>query len=140
LNAEPFLRLSRPTPPKARDCRTEQWKAAANGTRETAGGTITGGDLHEQAVAHRHYGGNDALYARASLRQPLRSLPELTATALADDQTERLQVAPELIVDPNAHVDQLVSNDQQRLSFVRRQALNLHGLGSVSAPICPVHA
>jgi hypothetical protein len=47
-------------------------------------------------------------------------LPELTATALADDQTERLQVAPELIVDPNAHVDQLVSNDRQRLSLVRR--------------------
>jgi hypothetical protein len=55
---------------------------------------------------------------RASLGQLLRPLPDLPAAAFADDQAERLQDASELVIDPNSHIDQLVSDDQQRLALV----------------------
>jgi hypothetical protein len=45
-------------------------------------------------------------------------LPDLPAAALANHEAERLQYAPELIVDPDAHIDQLGSDNQQRLAFV----------------------
>jgi hypothetical protein len=65
--------------------------------------------------------------------QILRPLPDLPATTFANDQAKRLQDTPELIVDPNAHIDQLVPDDQQRLAFMRGHTLDPHGFEPADA-------
>jgi hypothetical protein len=53
--------------------------------------------------------------------------PNCPRLTFANDQAERLQDAPELVIDPDAHIVQLVPDDQQRLTLVRGEALHLHG-------------
>jgi hypothetical protein len=60
------------------------------------------------------------------LGQFLRPLPDLAVAPFADDQAEGLQDATQQIVDLHTHLNQLVTSDQQRLSLMRRQALELH--------------
>jgi hypothetical protein len=60
------------------------------------------------------------------LGQLLRSLPDLPMTTFANHQTKGLQDAAQLIVNPNTHLNQLMASDQQRLSLMCCQALDLH--------------
>jgi hypothetical protein len=57
------------------------------------------------------------------------------AATFADHQTKRLQDAAQLIVDADTHVDQLVSGDQQRLSFMRVRTFDLHCLEPADADL-----
>jgi hypothetical protein len=55
--------------------------------------------------------GNNAIDSRLPLGQLLRPLSDLPAATFANHQTERLQDTAQLVVDANAHVDQLVPSD-----------------------------
>src|ERR1700709_286753 len=96
------------------------------GLDQPANGSIENCDLLQQAVADRHHGGDNTIDARVSLGQLLSPLPDLSVTALADDQAKGLQDAAQLVVDLDTHLDQLVAGDQQRFSLMRRHALDLH--------------
>lgn len=89
-------------------------------------GAIKNRDLLQQAVADCHHGGDNTIDTRVSFGQLLSPLPDLSVTALADDQAKGLQDAAQLVVDPDSHFDQLMTNDQQRFSLMCRQALDLH--------------
>jgi hypothetical protein len=69
--------------------------------------------LLEQAVTHRHHGGNNTIDAGLPLGQLLCSLTYVPPTTFADHQTKRFQNPAHLIVDAHAHVDQLVPSNQQ---------------------------
>jgi hypothetical protein len=42
-------------------------------------------------------------------------------TTFANDQTKSLQDAAQMVVDPNAHLDQLVTSDQQRKALCQQR-------------------
>jgi hypothetical protein len=55
------------------------------------------------------------------------------STTLANGQAERLPDVPELVVDPDMHIDQLTSDDQQRLALGCGPVLSLHCLEPTDA-------
>ncbi len=80
--------------------------------RQSADRPIANDDLLKQAVTHSYHRGNNAIDSRLPLGQLLRPLSDLPAATFANHQTERLQDTAQLVVDANAHVDQLVPSDQ----------------------------
>jgi hypothetical protein len=94
---------------------------------------IANDDLLKQAVTHCHHRGNNTIDSRLPLGQRLRPLSDVPAATFANHQTERLQDTAQLVVDANAHVDQLVPSDQQRFSFMRIQTFDLHRLEPADA-------